>query len=345
MTAESRSTRIALAGFGAWGQMHAKAIGAIEEAAISAVYCHGDRSEQAAKEQFPDLPRYRDYDRMLAEADYDVVTVAVPNFQHAKFAIAALEAGSDVFLEKPLGVTIDECDAVIAATRRTGKLVAVNHELRVSRQWKAVRDAVAAGDLGAVRFQHFSLFRHGFRLGSGGWRHDNERVGSWTLEELVHFFDLVLWYGSDNGLPTHVRASGNGGTELFQNFTAELVWADGSTAMLTQCLSGFEHHTALEVAGDAGAIRTWWSGAQDRTMTPDFELKIKRRGQDSVEILEIPFSGEVFELEENIRAALKGFRRGESILPPEAARASVAVCLAAEEAARSRQTVALDFGV
>ncbi len=333
--------RVALAGFGAWGQMHARAIEAIADAEIVSVFCHSGKSEAAAAEAIPDAHRFRDYTEMLEAGGYDVVDVAVPNYVHADFAVQALEAGADVFLEKPLGVTLEQCDRVIDAAAAAGRQVSLNHELRVSRQWEAVRDILKSGELGRVRYQHFSLFRHEFRQGSGGWRYDPERVGSWILEELVHFYDLVLWYASENGKPRSVRAFGNGTDGgLTQNFSTVLEWDDGSIAVLTQCLGGFEHHTLLEVAGETGGIRTWWSGAQDRTLHPEFELKVKR-GASDVEAIAIPKSGEVFELEENLRAAFEGFRSGRSILSPQQARVAIEVCLAAEEAYRKGTAVEL----
>lgn len=334
-------TRVALAGFGAWGQMHAKAIEAISEAEIVSVYCHSDKSGDAAARLVPTAKRFADYQDMLAAGGYDVVDVTVPNNVHAEFAVAALHAGADVFLEKPLGITLEECDAVSKASVSSGKLVALNHELRVSRQWGAVRDIVAAGDIGRVRYQHLSLFRHAFRQGSGNWRYDPERVGSWILEELVHFFDLVIWYAEANGKPASVRAFGNGtGSGLTDNFATVLEWTDGSVAVLSQCLSGFEHHTLLELAGDGGGVRTWWSGALDRTLHPDFELKVKRGGADA-EIVAIEKSGEVFELEENLRRAFAGFHKGHSILSPKDARVAIEVCLAAEESFRTGSTIGL----
>lgn len=339
-----KRTRIALAGFGAWGQMHAKVIENIDGAEVVAVYCHGENSAVAAKENLPDVPRYADYDEMLAKGGFDVVDIASPNFVHSRFAVSALETGANVFLEKPLGLNLSECDAVIDACRRTGGLVALNHELRVSNQWGAVRDIVAAGDVGKVAYQHLSLFRHKFRQGSGGWRYDPGKVGSWILEELVHFLDLVMWYARENGKPARVSAFGSGGeADLVRNFSATLEWGDGSVAVLSQCLSGFEHHTLLELAGDGGSVRTWWSGAMDRTLHPDFALKVQRGERDPEEV-EIPRSGEVFELEENLRRALDGFREGNSILPPEEARVAVEVCLAAEKACSTRKPVELERG-
>lgn len=323
--------RIALAGFGAWGQMHARAIANIEGAKIVSVFCHSARSETAAADQIPDVMRYSDYECMLAAGDFDVVDITIPNDLHASFAIAALGTGAYVLLEKPLGISRDECEAVVVASRASTGLVAVNHELRASHQWRGIRDCISAGQIGEVRYQHLSLFRHQFRQGSGGWRFTPARVGSWVLEELVHFVDLVVWYATENGRPTRVSTCANATTpELSDNLTTVLEWADGSFAALTQCLSGFEHHVLSEISGSDGAIRSWWSGAFDRSTEPGFGVRIKRRSMEPKDIA-IARSGEAFELEDNLRAALSGFRCGRSILPAEEARIAVDICLCAEE--------------
>jgi myo-inositol 2-dehydrogenase/D-chiro-inositol 1-dehydrogenase len=340
---EAAPFKVALAGFGAWGQMHARALAVIPQAELAAVYCHGDASAAAAAEMLPDVQVFRSYEAMLASRP-EVVIVAVPNNLHSAFAMKALEAGAHVILEKPLGLTLAECDGVLAAAEKAGRQVAVNHELRVSHQWGQVRALVAAGDIGRVTHQHFSLFRHPFRPGSGGWRRDPARVGSWMLEELVHFVDLVLWYGRENGLPVQLLAQASGpgaGKGLADTVSVLITWGDGSTALVTQCLAGFQHHTLLEIAGDAGAIRTWWTGASDRTASPDFALHVRRRDAAEVEAIDVPRSGEIFELEENLRRALAGFPSGDLVMKPEEARAAVALCLAVERSIAEGGPVAL----
>ncbi len=334
-------TRIALAGFGAWAQLHVRAIAAIDGAEIVAVLARSAAAREAAARILPQARLYDDYAAMLADRGIDVVNIVLPNNVHADAAVAAVEAGKNVLLEKPLGLTLAQCDAVAAAAKRHGQWVAVNHELRVSRQWGAVHEMVARGELGPLRHQHLSLFRRPFRSGSGGWRYDRERVGSWVLEELVHFIDLILWYAEAGGLPARVTAyGGDPESGLSGHFSTVLEWDDGATAILNQCLSGFEHHTLLEISGTGGALRTWWSGTMDRTETPSFEMK-RRRGDGEVETIDIPLSGEVFELEENLRRAYAGFSEGYSVMPPERARVSVAVCLAAEQSWRECRSVQL----
>jgi myo-inositol 2-dehydrogenase/D-chiro-inositol 1-dehydrogenase len=103
--------------------------------------------------------------------------------------------------------------------------------------------------------------------------------------------------------------------------------------------------SVLEIAGTDGSLRSWWSGTMDRTLTPSFDLKVQAKASERAETVEVQLSGEVFELRENMRQALDGFRRGETILGPVEARQAVAVCLAAERSAREGRPARLGFEV
>ena len=111
----SSLTRIALAGFGAWGQMHARAISEIGGAEVGAVLCRSEAAKVAAREMLPQAVRYTDYETMLAECDCSVVDITVPNHLHAQFAVAGLESDRHVFVEKPVGLDLASCAAVVAA--------------------------------------------------------------------------------------------------------------------------------------------------------------------------------------------------------------------------------------
>ena len=80
----------------------------------------------------------------------DAVVLATPDRLHVGPAVAALDAGYDLLLEKPMGVSLEECRAIEAAQRRTGRIVAVCHSLRYQRGFRKVKDLLAAGAIGQI---------------------------------------------------------------------------------------------------------------------------------------------------------------------------------------------------
>jgi predicted dehydrogenase len=94
---------------------------------------------------------YADYRKMLAERDLDLVIVATPDHWHALPTIAAIEAGADVYVEKPISVDVVEGQAMVAAARRHGRVVQVNTQRRSTPHLVEARDEILrAGRLGRI---------------------------------------------------------------------------------------------------------------------------------------------------------------------------------------------------
>ncbi|HEY7517180.1 MAG TPA: Gfo/Idh/MocA family oxidoreductase [Methylomirabilota bacterium] len=335
--------RFGLIGYGLWGRHHATAIASAPGATLAAIACASEATAAAAARDFPSVPVERGYRALLARPDIDAVAIVVPNHLHAEVGVAALEAGKDVLLEKPMATTVADCDRLIAAARAGGRALSIGHELRLSAQYGRIKGLIDAGDIGVPQYLAFSLFRFPFRPGSGGWRYDAARVGSWILEEPVHFFDFAMWYFERLGDPVSVLALGNAerrGAGMSDHFTAILRFTGGAHAVITETLAGFEYHQTLHVGGSEGAIRSWWSGTLDRTLTPTFDLRLERRGK-GVETVPVESSGELVELGVQAREVVSAFARRRAIVSGEEARKRIVVCLAAEESLREGREVAL----
>jgi myo-inositol 2-dehydrogenase/D-chiro-inositol 1-dehydrogenase len=338
--------RFGLIGFGAWGKFHAEAIRKAPGAELAAIACASEATAASARERYPDAAIHLDWRKLLADRSIDAVDIVVPNHLHAEIAVAALEAGKNVLLEKPMAGSIADCDRILEAVRRTGRVLSVGHEFRASTQWGLIHRLIREGEIGEPLYANVSLFRFPYRQGSGGWRYEPGRVGSWILEEPVHFFDMLMWWFEELGDPAAVHGFGNSmgrAQGMYDNFSCVMRWPKGAYAVVTQTLAGFEHHHVVEVVGCEGSLRTWWSGTMDRTLEPAHELKIKRRGQDRCEIVELGKSGEVFELEEELGATIKGFEAGKPLVSAEEARKRIIVCLEAERALAERSEIALNF--
>ena len=94
---------------------------------------------------------YEDYQDLLARPDIDAVVIATPDHQHAVIAIAACKAGKDVYLEKPLTLTIYEGQQLVKAVRKYNRILQVGSQQRTSEEFIHAANLAREGELGAIR--------------------------------------------------------------------------------------------------------------------------------------------------------------------------------------------------
>lgn len=335
--------RFGLVGFGSWGQYHARSIAENPEAQLVAITAPSPASREAAAKAHPMARIFSDHRQMLAETKLDLVDVVTPSDTHLAIATDALQAGCHLLLEKPMALRVEDCRAIIRLAEERGLQLAVGHELRLSSQWNEIKRVIERGVIGAPQYVLVELLRRPYRQGASGWRYDRRRVGSWVLEEPIHFFDLALWYLAGAGAPVELYACGNSRDprrpDLFDNFSATFRYANGAYAVVSQTLAAFEHHQTVKVTGTKGAIWAGWSGALDRTPEPTAFLKVF--DGEKLEEVKLPRpSGEVFELREEIARCVQ-MVRGEAA-PAAGGRDglwSTALCLLAEESIRQKRAL------
>jgi predicted dehydrogenase len=149
----------------------------------------------AAAQRFG-IPDIEEVDRLLARDDVDLVYIATPPFLHHPQAMAALEAGKHVICEKPLAMTLDQADAMIAAARSRDRLVVANLMQRYNPIFDAVGRLIQAKVLGEVLHGTFENYASDENLPPEHWFWDRARSGGIFIEHGVHFFDLFAgWLG------------------------------------------------------------------------------------------------------------------------------------------------------
>jgi len=341
----SSPVRFGLIGFGAWGRCHAEAIAKTPGAELAAIAARSPESCAAARQQFPAAQVYADYRELLKQADLDLIDVVLPSHLHREVGCAALAAGRHLLLEKPMALSVAECDDLLDTARRHQRLLAIGHEMRLSSLWGKVKQLIDEGFIGEPQHVLVELSRKPYRTGAEGWRYDIQRVGSWVLEEPIHFFDLARWYLNSVGEPLTVYAAAKARRadrpELRDNFSAIVKFPGGAYAVVSQTLSAFEHHQTVKVTGSRGALWAGWSGTMDRTLHPTFFLK----AFDGEKVEQLPMdkiAGELFELEEEMSTLVRAVRDGEPLaVAGEDGKWAVWMCLAAEESAETGAPVSL----
>ncbi len=210
-------------------------------------------SRQASKKK----PRtYHDYREMLGEKDLDVVLIATPDHWHALPMIAAVEAGADVYVQKPISVDVIEGQAMLAAARKHKRVVQVGMQRRSTPHLiEARNDIIKAGKLGRVAHAEIYCYYTGrrdkvpdiappdyldYELWTGpapmrpynrmkhprGWRSFMEYSNGIVGDMCIHMLDAVRWM-LDLGAP--LRVSSFGGILMYPNCTPNT--PDTQTAM------------------------------------------------------------------------------------------------------------------
>jgi predicted dehydrogenase len=198
--------RVGVIGCGA-GLFHLEGYAAEPRAEVVALAgLDADRCEMLAS-RFG-VPRiYRDYQDLLAQDDVDAVSIAVPNFLHMPVAVAALDAGKHVLIEKPLARHVDEGKLMVEAAERASKILAVSFQRRTRHDVEIVRDQIASGALGRVYYSKAYWMRRSGIPGLGSWFTSKEAAGGGPLIDLgVHVLDMAL-YMLGNPVVTTVSAS------------------------------------------------------------------------------------------------------------------------------------------
>ena len=340
-----KNVRFGLIGYGAWGSHHARAIAKAPGAELIAIAARSNETREKARTDFPQASIHGEYRDLLQRKDIDAVSIVLPSFLHYEVASAALRADKHVLLEKPMALSLEHCDQLIAFAAEHHRTLAIGHELRLASLWGKVRELVDSGAVGEPRYVLVELSRRPYRLGAEGWRYDIQRVGDWILEEPIHFFDLARWYLSGLGDPISVYAQASSRQpdhpELQDNFSAIVNFPRGAYAVVSQTLAAFEHHQTVKLTGTTGALWASWSGAMDRTLHPTFWLK----HFDGETVREFSFekpTGEVFELDDQA-ARMVQIVRGEAAPAATAhdGRWSVAMCLAAQRSVQTGAPVPL----
>jgi predicted dehydrogenase len=217
-----------------------------------------DAAEQVAGRQASKkTPRtYSDYNKMLAEKDLDLVLIATPDHQHALPAIAAIEAGCDLYLQKPISVDVIEGQAILDAARSHNRVVQVGLQRRSTPHLIEARDRIIReGKLGQIGLVEIYCYYHmrsrdnapdiepppnlDWDAWTGpapmrpynrivhprGWRSFQEYGNGILGDMCVHMLDTVRWM-MGLGWPRRISSSGAGGHVRLRRRAGRLAASD-----------------------------------------------------------------------------------------------------------------------
>ena len=214
------AVKVGLVGMGFMGRTHFDIHTANRKAKIVAI-CDADPKKLtpeglgaegnigggSGKRNFTGIQTYRNIDKMLANADLDVVDITLPTFLHTENVVKAFKAGKHVFCEKPLAINSKEAVKMTVAARKAKKMLLVGHCIRFWPSYVKAREIVQSGKYGKVVTANFIRRSLTPTWSWKNWLLNAEKSGSAAMDLHIHDSDFVLYL---LGKPKAVTSHGAG---------------------------------------------------------------------------------------------------------------------------------------
>ncbi len=256
--------RIAILGTGAIADSHIQAYLECKDRARIVALADLYPEKAAEKNTKWDLGAvvFKDWRELIRKAEFDAASICLPPFEHAAAAASVLRAGSHVLTEKPMATSLAECDAMLAAARERGRLLAVVAQNRFKTPMMKLKRVLDSGLIGKVlHAQVDSFWWRGGNYYDLWWRGTWAREGGGcTLNHAVHHIDLFQWL---LGMPVEVRsiacnlAHENSEVEDFS--TSVLLYPNGGMGQITSSLVHHGEEQQLVVQGTRAKVAVPWN--------------------------------------------------------------------------------------
>ncbi|MGH9470649.1 MAG: Gfo/Idh/MocA family protein [Terriglobia bacterium] len=257
--------KVGIIGFGYTGRLHAQAYERVSGVRVTGVAdVQVPCAELTSKYRF-----YSDYRRVL-ETDIDAVSVCLPTWLHCEVALAALERGKHVLVEKPIAASMKEAREMLNAARSSGKTLFVGMTHRFYPELREAKARIDDGAIGSIVMCNDRLLEHFGFLNLPGWYLDKRQAGGGAvLTSGIHLIDRVRWFADDEVAQVGGFASNpyfNGPVEDMAQIFLRL--RGGVPAQISLALMRAEHPLVcdLELVGSKGTLRVHtWKGYEIQT--------------------------------------------------------------------------------
>ncbi len=181
-----------VAGFLAAGNSHLVAVYSSDKRKLSGDLSgiQGNLGGPGNVYDFSGLKKYTSLDAVLNDPDIDAVDICLPTDLHASTAIAALRAGKDVLVEKPMALDLASSNSMIEVAQAESRILMVAHVLRFFPEYQALLRALSSGEWGRVRSAAFR--RRCAAPAWSGWLSDPAKSGGGAFDLLIHDIDICL---------------------------------------------------------------------------------------------------------------------------------------------------------
>ena len=333
--------RVGIVGLGFMGRMHYRCWKAVEGASVVAI-CEANPKVLAAADQaragniegaadrvdLSGVQVFSDLGALLDSGAVDVLSITLPTFLHADTTEKALKAGVHVLCEKPMALSLAECDRMVAASKSAGRLLQIGHCIRFWPEYVSARELVRSGTYGKVVAASFRRFSATPNWSPDNWFADEQRSGGQPLDLHIHDSDYVHYLF---GLPDAVTSVGDPPLSYistqYHNPDGKAVVAESTWRMA----GSFGFEMSFVIVLERAAI------VYDCTRTPAFRVCPAEGSAFTPEVS----AGDGYQLEIAHFARAVGGEPVAAVVTAEQSRETVRLILAEKQSAREGRRVSL----
>lgn len=326
--------RIGVIGLGWFGEIHAETIIGVPSLKLEALCTRNPERLAQQGQKFGVQKLHANYHDMLADPDVDAVSICTMWDQHTEPAIAALEAGKHVFLEKPIASTVEDARKIVEASKSSRGILFIGHVVRFNPRFRMAKQAIDAGRIGKI------VALSSRRNIPAAWTPEIlNKIGP-IVGDAIHDTDIMLWLTGDRIVSAYAQTVDVRGLKHPDIGQTMFRFAGGATATLETvwCMpekTPFDIDERMSIIGTEGIIHiqdTFPNLALvdgDKLHSPDTTYWPMFDGVRGGALRD--------EFDYFARTALSG--KQPDMGRPEDAAAALQACLAAEESARTGNVI------
>ncbi len=259
--------KVAVIGYGGQGAWHCAQVIKSDVCELAGTYDIKEARRDAATKDGVFV--YESNEAIFADKSVDIVVVATPNDVHEDLVVNALKSGHNVICEKPVALSVEEFDRMVAAQNESGKKLSVHQNRRWDVDFLATKSVIESGEIGEVLRVESRI--HGSRGIPSDWRCEKAPGGGMILDWGVHLIDQMLQLIPDKIITVNCNTTHYTNEEVDDGFRLELGFESGKTAYVEvgtynfiamprfymQCKNGTLHLTDWQQKAKVAKLTRW----------------------------------------------------------------------------------------
>jgi len=215
---------------------------------------------EATGEEFGIDTRFDSLEAALEWGEFDAVAITTPTFTHQPLGVMAAQAGKHVFLEKPMALTLAECDAIIGAAERQGVVLQIGFMRRFDPEFVAAFERIQAGEIGQPMI--IKSLTHGPGL-PPPWARDLKTSNGMLAEVNSHDWDCTRWLMASNPKRVYAEvadfkgeARGVDTPDFYDNALVNIRFENGGLGSISGiCPCDYGYDARVEIVGERGIMQ------------------------------------------------------------------------------------------